>query len=221
MNLEGKITGYDGRMLTISCPFSDTDFLATRRIIDCAVILEDGRTITQQQRKYIYAILRDISFHTGHEPEFLKDYFKIDTIARTGGNFFSLHDCSMTEANDLIDTLIQFCVEWEIPTKDSLTDLTPSIEKYIYWCLKNKVCCVTRRSGAELHHVDHVGMGRDRKEIAHIGMRAMPLLRSLHNEAHYIGQKEFDQKHHVMGIPLTPELCEIWELNKEGDKRAP
>lgn len=34
-------------------------------------------------------------------------------------------------------------------------------------------CAVCGRR-AELHHVDRVGMGRDRREICHIGMQALP-----------------------------------------------
>lgn len=209
----GKITRFDGAALTISAPFTDGAFLIERQITTCTVLLDDGRTISAEQRRYIYAMLRDIAFYTGHETEFLKEYFKGDTIARTGGRWFSLSDCSVTEANELIETIMQFIIEWEIPTQDDISAFAPDPEKYLYWCLKNKVCCLSRLPGAELHHVDHVGMGRDRKEIPHLGMRAMPLLRKYHDEAHRIGQETFEEKYHIHGIPLTTELCAVWRLN--------
>lgn len=215
MNVDGRIIKYDGYTLYAAIPFDDEKFLRDRRVESCVVILEDGRTITALQRRYIYAILRDISMYTGHEVEFLKGHFKADVIARTGGSWFSLSNCSMTEANDLINVLIQFCVEWQIPTKDNLADLAPSMDKYMYWCLKNKVCCITRRPRAQLHHVDRVGMGRSRKEIDHAGMRAMPLTAKLHEEAHATGQASFDEKYHIHGIALTPELCRVWGVRTE------
>lgn len=215
MNVEGQIVDYDGTRLVIVVPFTDTDFLLNHVVEKTTVMLNDGRTITDRQRRYIYALLRDISFHTGHQSELLKDIFKGETLSRTGGDWFSLSDCSMTQANEMIETLIEFCIEWRVPTQDSLLELAPDIERYIYCCLKNKVCCITQREGAELHHVDHVGMGRDRHEIPHKGLRAMPLLRRYHNEAHIIGQKTFDEKYHVFGVELDDALCKVWNLKKE------
>lgn len=212
MTITGILARYDGAALTVTAPFTDTDFLVEHDVRTCTMILDDGRQITALQRRYIYAMLRDIGFYTGHETEFLKEYFKGDTIARTGGRWFSLADCSMTEANELIETLLEFCIEWQIPTKDDLAEFAPDIERYVYWCLKNRVCCVSRLPGAELHHVDHVGMGRGRREIPHLGMRAMPLLRKYHDEAHRIGQCSFEEKYHIHGIPLTTELCAVWNL---------
>lgn len=212
MIVQGKIVRYDGKRLCIIAPFSDTEFLTAKHVEQCSVMLDDGRTITAQQRKYIYAMLNDIAAHTGHMSDELKDHFKLETLEKTGGNWFSLSDCSMTEANQMIETIIEFCIRWRIPTRDDLATFAPDIGRYIYMCLKHKVCCISRREGAELHHVDHVGMGRDRGEIPHVGLSAMPLLREYHNEAHLIGQATFNEKYHVFGIPLTQELCEIWKL---------
>lgn len=209
MNLVGEIKNYDCKRLIISVPFTDTDLLAKQQIVECEVILSDGRSIAPSQRKFIYAMLRDIGLYTGHEVEFLKDYFKSDYVAKTGGEWFSLSNCSMTQANELIEIVIQFCVEWSIPTKDDIGTFAPDISRYLYMCLKNKVCCVTRQK-AELHHVDHIGIGRSRKEIIQLGMRVMPLTRKLHNEAHNIGQQSFNEKYHIYGIELTEELCKIW-----------
>lgn len=215
MNITGTLRRYDGETLWIQAPFSDGEFLTSHKVESCTVIIDDGRTLTARQRRFVYALLRDVGYYTGHETEFLKDYFKAETLARTGGNWFSLRDCSMTEANELIETLIQFCVEWRVPTMDNLIDFAPDIDRYIFWCLRYKVCCITRQEGAELHHVDHIGMGRDRHEIPHVGMRAMPLLRQYHEEAHRTGQQTFEEKYHIHGIPLTSELCRVWRLKEK------
>jgi len=156
-------------------------------------------------------MLRDIGMYSGHEVEFLKDYFKSEYVALTGGEWFSLANCSVTQANKLIDIIIQFCVEWSIPTKNDLAEFAPDVSRYVYYCLKNKVCCITRQK-AELHHVEHVGIGRKRKEIIHEGMKVMPLCRKLHANVHLIGQSAFENKYHIHGIPLTKEMCRIWNV---------
>lgn len=210
MNITARIEKYDGQHLLVTAPFPDVDKLRRQRVRECEVIFSDGRRITPLQRRYIYAMLRDIGLYTGHEVEYLKDYFKADYVAKTGGKWFSLADCSMTQANELIELVIQFCVEWHIPTQDNLAVFAPSLDRYLYWCLKNKVCCVTRSKRVELHHVDAVGMGRNRKDIVHLGMRVMPLTRKLHSEAHTIGQRAFNEKYHVYGIPLDETLCKVY-----------
>jgi hypothetical protein len=216
MTITGEIKKYDGKQLIISAPFSDTDLLIDRQIKDCEIILSDGRTITEKQRKFIFAMLRDISFYSGHEIAFLEDYFKAEYVARTGGEWFSLSDCSMTKANELIEIIIEYCIEWYIPTKSSLLMFAPDLSRYLYWCLKNKVCCITRQPKAELHHAeDHVGMGRNRKEIIHTGMRVMPLTRLMHTEVHRIGQQTFNEKYHIHGIEINEELCKVWGVKYE------
>lgn len=215
MNIPGEIKRYDGKQLIITAPFNNTELLVNQDIKYCEIILSDGRTITPKQRRYIFAMMRDISFYTGHEIAFLEDYFKCEYVARTGGEWFSLSDCSMTQANQLIEIIIEFCIEWRISTQDNLIDFAPDIDRYIYWCLKNKVCCVTRQPGAELHHVEHVGIGRNRKEIVHVGMLVMPLTRKKHTEAHAIGQASFNELYHIRGIQITEELCKTWGVNHE------
>ena len=86
------------------------------------------------------------------------------------------------------------------------------IQDYVYSCLVNKKCAVCGKP-ADLHHIDHVGTGRDRDEIIHEGMEAMPLCREHYTEAHTIGQKTFEDKYHFDGgIILDKTLCRIYGL---------
>lgn len=68
-----------------------------------------------------------------------------------------------------IDFLIDFILEHNIGTKCNLSEMAGDIEKYIYSCLMHKRCCVCGKK-ADLHHVDRVGMGRNRDEIIHEGL---------------------------------------------------
>lgn len=208
MTIKGYIYEHDGETLTIVAPFSDGYLLDKRQITDCEIRLDDGRTISAQQRKHVYATLRDISDYTGYTPEQVKTLWKYDFISRTGCDYFSLSDVDMTTANEFLNYLIDFCLEHDIPTLDSLLERSPDIARYIYWCLIHKKCCITQKK-AQLHHVDAVGAGRDRKDIIHEGMRVLPLHWELHAEAHSIGKESFDKKYHVFGIKADKEICKI------------
>lgn len=192
-------------------PFSDTYLLDKRQITECETRLDDGRTISADQRKKIYATLRDISIYTGHEIEDLKNYFKVEYIIRTGGDWFSLSNTDMTTANEFLSLLIGYCIEWDIPCAGTLLERSPDTSRYLYSCLVHKRCAICGTK-AELHHMDAVGAGRNRKEILHYGMRAIALCRTHHIEVHNIGKRTFKDKYHVYGIKLDHYLCKILKL---------
>lgn len=212
MELEAIITKVvAGQGFHSFTPFTDTYLLGKQGITSGRLILDDGRHINAGQRKHIYATLRDISLHTGHMPEECKAIMKYSYIEQCGSDYFSLADCTMTTARLFLQFLIEFCLEWDIPTKDNLIDRDPDTAHYIYACLVHKKSCLSGHK-AELHHVDSVGAGRNRKDIIHKGMRVLPLTRAEHREAHTIGQDTFDAKYHVFGIKLDDSLCEIWKV---------
>lgn len=222
MTIKGYIYEYDEETLTIVAPFSDRYLLDKRQITECEIRLDDGRTISAQQRKHIYATLRDIADYTGYrmsgkgDLDEIKAVMKYSFIAATGSDYFSLSDCDMTTANEFLNYLIDFCLEHDIPTLDSLLERSPDISRYLYSCLANKRCALCGKK-AELHHADHVGTGRNRKEIMHIGMRAEALCRIHHTECHNTGQQTFYSKHHIYGIKLDKYLCEILKLKGRKD----
>jgi len=216
MYAEGQLVKVkDDQGFYVYVPFSPTHLLAKRQIKRFEVRIDDGRSISGLQRRKIYATLRDVAAWTGHHVEELKDHFKAEYVARTGNPWFSTSSCSMTTANEYLEILLEHCLEWEIPTQDNLAEYAPDISRYLYMCLYHKKCCITRKSGAHLHHVDHVGSGRDRREIIHKGMRAMPLLPEYHDEAHLIGQESFNRKYKVFGIKLDDDLCKVWGLKNK------
>lgn len=203
----------ENESFSLIVPFEKTYLLDKRQITECSVRIDDGRSISALQRKHIYATFNDIAKYTGYTPDETKQVMKYSYIALTGQKEFSLSDCSMTVARDFLEYLIEFCIEEGIPTKDNLIERSPDISRYIYCCLANKTCCITgEKAKVQLHHVDAVGMGRNRKDIIHHGMRVMPLRWDLHAEAHRIGQKSFDEKYKVFGIKLDEYLCKIWKV---------
>lgn len=210
----GYILKHDGEHLYIvtKCPFYSD--IIRKGITQCEIRLDDGRHISADQRKKIYATMRDISLYTGHTPEEVKALMKYDFVSKTGHDYFSLSDTDMTTANQFLTFLIDFCIEFDIPCADSLLERSPDIARYLYKCLVEKKCCITGKK-AELHHVDAVGRGRNRKDIIHKGMRVLPLCREMHTLAHNMGRDSFCEKYHIFGIKLDTYLCGIWKVRAE------
>ena len=216
MIANGRIMAYDGELLTVGVPFYDTDFIMRKNVNNVQVVIEDGRRISADQRKKLYATFNDISEYTGYVPEYVKEFMKYDFIAATGCEHFSLSNVDMSTAKEFLEHTIEFCVEWGIPTKDSLLERTPDIARYVYKCAIKKKCCFCGKK-AVLHHLDAVGMGRNRKDIIHIGMEVIPLSIVHHKEAHTIGKKSFCEKYHVCGVMADEEICKVYNL-KRGEK---
>lgn len=195
--LTGKIKGWDGQTLTIEADFSDAYLMEQRKPEECEVRLIDSRIINADQRKKSYALMRDIGLYTGYMPDEIKAIMKYDFLSRTGLPYFSLSNVDRSTAREFITHLIDFCLEWGVPCRDALLELTDDIGKYLYLCLYHRKCCICGQE-AEVHHVDRVGMGRNRDEICHVGMRAMALCRGHHEQAHL--RPDFEKIYHVYGI---------------------
>ena len=89
------------------------------------------------------------------------------------------------------------------------------VKTYVYACLVSKKCCICGKP-CDLHHVDHVGAGRDREEIIHEGMEVLPLCREHHSEVHVIGWLTFQKKHHLTrGVLLDKHLCKLYRLKRK------
>ena len=201
------------------------------------ISFDDGRTISRDQQKKIFAMVSDIADYCTtvknkreykamlHDLQlmYLIDTSNTESVRRQltlhfcelqNIELFSLSNCSMSLAKEFIDWLVELAVKHDIPCNDTLLNRCEDISKYIYCCLMFKKCCISGKK-SELHHVDAVGMGRDRKEIVHLGYRVLPLSRAYHTEAHTIGQKSFDEKYKVYGIKLDKRLCEIWKVRSD------
>lgn len=123
-------------------------------------------------------------------------------------------NCASRElASDFIDWLINLCVENAIPCMDTLLNRCEDVDRYVYACVANRRCAICGKK-ADIHEVETVGSGRNRRKISHLGQLVEPLCREHHNEAGNIGQKSFDEKYHLQGIRLDEHLCEILKWKK-------
>ena len=208
MNAEVQITGYredrTGTDLIIHIPEQISGLLVNKGIRSAEIRLDDGRQISAAQRKKIYATIRDIAGYTGYMPEEEKEWLKYLHISRTGEAYFSLSTCSMDTAREFINTILEYAIEHGIPLSERGVDRADDIGKYLYYCVKHKKCAVCGRDG-EIHHVDAIGMGRDRRTVDDSNSRKICLCRTHHTIAHQRGMKAFEQMYHVYGIVIKAD----------------
>lgn len=187
-----------------------------RQIKEANIQLIDSRPLSSEQRRMCYALIRAISDWSGADDQSIKELFKLRFLAENvedlGETIFSLSDAPMSLVAAFQRYLVKFIIENDVPVKRPLIDYVDDIQDYTYNCLIHKKCCVCGKK-AELHHIDRVGMGRNREEIIHEGMEAISLCRLHHDEIHTVGNDEFMQKYHLQGgIELDKTLCKIYKL---------
>lgn len=167
--------------------------------IDADEYKERMAQISEDQRKKIYALIRDIANYLGDSVESMKDVLKSEFIRKSQWDDFSLSNCSRELAGDFIDFLINFAFENGVPMSEHPLKRVDDIERYLAACLRHGVCCVCGKPG-EIHHVDAIGMGCDRTKIDDSKYRKICLCREHHTEYHTIGKENFENKYHVFGI---------------------
>ena len=168
--------------------------------IDAEIRIEDGRTITPEQRKKIFATIKDISEYTGDHPEALRAWLLYQYCAETGEMPFSLSNCSINQAREFITFIIDFILKEDIPLFDAALNRTEDIDRYLWGCIKYKRCTICGKSPSDLHHWDAIGIGSDSRTIDDSRNRKIQLCREHHTEAHTIGRDTFGAKYHVYGI---------------------
>ena len=129
---------------------------------------------------------------------------KYEHMKRTGCGYFSLSNCTMDTAREYINTLMEFALENSVPLSDLGVDRTDDIGKYLYFCIKHRKCAVCGRKG-EIHHVDAIGMGNDRRKVDDSNYRKICLCREHHTIAHQRGMESFEKMYKVYGITVKED----------------
>ena len=180
---------------------------------DVIVCWQDSRARTAEQNRKAWALMSEIAAFQGEEKETVYREQSLEFTTKNlevlQGTLFHLSTATVSEARAFITMLVEIIIEYGIPTKEPLYTLCEDIERYVYACLINKKCCICGKK-ADIHHCEgsHVGMGRNRKEMIHLGALLMPLCREHHNECHNIGQTDFDLKYHVKGVIADQKICQ-------------
>ena len=211
MNFIGKITEINGRYVTVK-----VDDLLSLGLINSVnddenpevdVTVVDKRLISPVQRRKTYAILRDMSDFFGYTLDEMKNVMKGLFYETMDAHEFSLGNTDITTARTFISFLLEFALKYHIPMRKPALEYQDDLDVYMYQSLKNRSCVICGLA-ADVHHVDTVGMGNDRRTVDHREKHLIALCRAHHNEAHNIGWPVFAQKYHVKGIKLDPETLQ-------------
>ena len=162
-------------------------------IEDNSVVIESGSNVaTNRQLNFSYAMFADIAAHIGMSKGDVKEIFKgrlgIDTMS----------DVSRDDLSKLIEILIEFCKNNEIPlTAKTIHQM--DAEKHIDICKFFKSCLICGTEFMGEHHIDVIGMGRDRAKVdkEYPDAVKVPLCITHHSETETIGNASFIEKYHL------------------------
>lgn len=215
--MTGTIQSLDNGILILSVS-EDTERYIRRKMEQqeaaiAEIRIDDGRLISNEQRRKIYATIRDISKWSGDDPERIKEITKFDFCEKAGVEYFSLSNTDMSTAREYLNFLIEFCLKWGVPCQEPLWTRAEDIYKYVYKCVELRICAITGLPNAQIHHVDRVGM-RKRKAICHIGMRVMPLSPEWHDKVHIESEQAIYEQYHLEPIELDKYLVKKLRIGK-------
>lgn len=185
------------------------------------VLWPDNEEITPEQRRKIFAINGEIACWAGYEPEdarkgLMHDFVQenIQRLQKSSVSLATGAGCDKGTASLFIDYLVNFCLENNVSTSRPLQEYADDLERYTYAALLNKRCLICGGK-ADLHHVDAVGMGYNRREKPQLGAKVMPLCRIHHTEYHTIGGTAFDAKYHTVPVAMDERIANKYNLTRK------
>ncbi|ENP2385124.1 hypothetical protein ACDD61_000852 [Staphylococcus pseudintermedius] len=157
----------------------------------------DPYAITDKQRRKIFALCNDIEEFTGQPREYMR-YMFMDYVSFVEGyERLSLSNCSRTQANQVIEVILDWVFHNNVPLNYKTSDLLKNDKAFLYWATVNRNCVICGKPHSDLAHYEAVGRGFNRKKINHYDKHVLALCREHHNEQHNIGVKSFDKKYHL------------------------
>lgn len=179
----------------------------------------DTRRLTDKQRRLFFALMGDIGRWSGEEPEWLRKYYFYPKFAERMLEPVSLSDQtdnSVTDGTVLIDMVIDFIFEYDVPINAAYSLLPRDEEHFLYQCCRHRKCTICGRH-ADIHHLDTVGSGVNRKHVDHTKRHVLALCRQHHEIFHTLGGAEFSRKYHIpiTGIKLGADT--LRKIGVQGD----
>ena len=178
------------------------------------------KRLSKAQNGLIHVLLKQFGEELGWTMQDMKEYQKEQFALSRDLEKFSTANCDMEMANDFIAFIIEQALENEINLYvlnkhdnryKSILKVDKTTERYVIACLRAKTCAICGRKGVDLHHWKTIASAAGTYENDD-GLKTpfMSLCRIHHNEFHEIGQKEFEEKYHIEGVWLNPQL--VYEL---------
>ena len=178
------------------------------------------KKLSKAQNGLIHVLLKQFADELGWTMQDMKEYQKEQFALSRDLEKFSTASCDLEMANDFIAFIIEQALENEINLYilnkqdnryKSILNIDKTTERYVIACLRAKTCAICGRKGADLHHWKTIASAAGTYENDD-GLKTpfMSLCRIHHNEFHEKGQKEFEEKYHIEGVWLNPQL--VYEL---------
>ncbi|OSP20403.1 putative HNHc nuclease [Staphylococcus agnetis] len=166
--------------------------------VEVDVNVVDPFQITGKQRRKIFALVKDIEEYTGQPMDYMRHMFIEYVRTYYGYNKrISLSDCTRTQANQVIEVILDWVFHNDIPLNYKTSDLLKQDKSFLYWSTVNRNCIICGKPHSDLAHRYAVGRGRDRTKINHYGNQVLALCREHHTEQHNIGMDSFNDKYHL------------------------
>lgn len=163
--------------------------------VDCSVI--DPNAITDKQRRKIFALCNDIEAHTGQPREYMR-YMFMDYVSFVEGyDTLSLSNCTRTQANQVIEVILDWVFYNDIPLNYKTSDLLKNDKAFLYWATVNRNCVICGKPHSDLAHHKAIGRGANRKKMNHYEYEVLALCREHHQSQHDMGVDSFDKLHHL------------------------
>lgn len=220
----GKLVNIRGSKVTIELSdeidVSQFTKLSDGKQPELEVFIDDGRSITVDQRKKIFAMLNDIAEYTGYSLKEIEYLMKCRFMCLMKHpqmfHFGYPEPCSVTLANNFLTFVIDFCIKEDIPFKTKVIDEIVGDYRLVRECVLHRKCVLCGKL-ADIDHVKAVGMGRNRRTINQHGMYVLPLCRRCHQRAHQMGHVSFLQAYQLKPIKLDDELIRKLKLTNVGE----
>lgn len=190
---------------------------------NCKWEIQTVQTLSLKQMKLAHILLKELGEmigYTGQEMRILlqNDFCKLREI-----EYFSLSPNKTKAASkEIANDFITYIIEWAIlnnynlilhegygenKTIRSVREVVPEIRRYVLACLSAKACAVCGTyHNVELHHYDSVNSIGGYEHCDGLKTRFMSLCREHHSLYHSIEQKEFENRYHIEGVWLNPNL---------------
>lgn len=174
----------------------------------------DNRLRSDEQNRLAWQLMTYIGDEYGTSKEEVYEQQRFEFSAVHGGDFH-LSTATMRDASAFIDVLVGIIIKEGVQMPKPLWEICDDITYAVYISLYYKKCCVCGRRGADLHHVDAVGMGYNRQTKPQIGNRVLSLCREHHSELHSIGNEAFMHRYHLEPVTLDERLAKMYGLSKK------
>ena len=199
---------YSAVITGISLGNDETQLLDEGYSIAVDVQVYDPYKITDKQRRKIFALVNDIEAHTGNPRDYLREMFA-DYVRTLEGyeERLSLASCSKKQASEIIEVIIMWVFQHDIPLNYKTSDLMKEDKAFIYAATLNRHCIICGKPNSDLAHREAVGSGRNRRTMNHHGHHVLALCHSHHRQQHQMGVDSFDKHYHIKNswIKVTPE----------------